>query len=55
MKTIKGKKIVRNGSPENPAVLVLSDAGNEALKLMSELTRSIKKKNQTNKPKMFLK
>ncbi|MGE4132975.1 MAG: DUF2945 domain-containing protein [Bdellovibrionales bacterium] len=38
VKEIKGKKIKRNGSKENPACLVKSDAGNLALKLMSELT-----------------
>ena len=36
-KEIKGKKITRNGSPEKPAYLVLSEAGNEALKLATEL------------------
>jgi hypothetical protein len=36
-RVIKGKRIVRNGSEERPAALVLSDAGNEALKLASEL------------------
>ena len=34
---IKSKKIKRNGSPENPAYLVESEAGNLALKLHSEL------------------
>ena len=36
-KTIKGKIIKRNGSIENPAYLVQSEAGNFALKLHSEL------------------
>lgn len=36
-KEIKGKKIKRNGSPEKPAYLVKSEAGNLALKLESEL------------------
>ena len=36
-KEIKGKKITRHGSKENPAYLVKSDAGNLALKLESEL------------------
>lgn len=35
--TIKGKQITRHGSPEKPAYLVKSDAGNLALKLHSEL------------------
>jgi hypothetical protein len=34
---IKGKKIKRNGTPDNPAYLVESEAGNLALKLGSEL------------------
>lgn len=34
---IKGKRIKRNGSPEKPAYLVKSEAGNLALKLESEL------------------
>lgn len=37
-RTLKGKKITRNGSAENPAYLVCSEAGNEALKLQSELS-----------------
>lgn len=37
VKTIKGKNIKRNGSPEKPAYLVRSDAGNLALKLITEL------------------
>jgi hypothetical protein len=39
-KTIKGKKITRNGSPEIPAYLVRSEAGNIALKLESELQKT---------------
>ncbi len=49
---IKGKKIKRNGSKENPAYLVKSEAGNEALKLGSELH----KRAPTSKrvvPRMF--
>ncbi len=34
---IKGKNIKRNGSPERPAYLVRSVAGNLALKLATEL------------------
>lgn len=37
VREIKGKKIKRNGSSENPAYLVRSEAGNEALKLGTEL------------------
>ena len=36
-KKIKGKLIKRNGSPEKPAYLVKSEAGNFALKLQTEL------------------
>lgn len=43
--TIKGKRIKRNGSPDKPAYLVRSDAGNLALKLQTELTAY--KKNQS--------
>ncbi|MBY0371694.1 DUF2945 domain-containing protein [bacterium] len=35
---IKGKRIKRNGSPEKPAYLVRSEAGNLALKLQTELS-----------------
>lgn len=35
---IKGKMIKRNGSPEKPAYLVQSEAGNLALKLQTELS-----------------
>lgn len=38
---IKGKLIKRNGSPEKPAYLVKSEAGNLALKLHTELINSI--------------
>jgi hypothetical protein len=37
VREIKGKKIKRNGSPDKPAYLVRSEAGNLALKLESEL------------------
>ncbi len=33
----KGKHIVRNGSPENPAVIIMHKNNNEVLKLVSEL------------------
>lgn len=48
---IKGKQIKRNGSPENPAYLVKSEAGNEALKLGTELLELTA--TETKKPKMF--
>lgn len=50
-KTIKGKKITRNGSEEKPAYLVKSEAGNIALKLESELKKVAKKSSKT--PSMF--
>jgi hypothetical protein len=37
-RTIKGSKIVRNGSTDDPAYLVEQDDGDRALKLGSELT-----------------
>ncbi len=37
VKVIKGKRIKRNGSSQKPAYLVRSEAGNLALKLVSEL------------------
>lgn len=51
IREIKGKRIKRNGSEENPAYLVKSAAGNEALKLGSEL--SPLNKDKRPKPKMF--
>jgi Hypervirulence associated proteins TUDOR domain len=39
VKTIKGKRIKRNGSSEKPAYLVRSKADNLALKLESELQK----------------
>ena len=50
VKVIKGKSIKRNGSPENPAYLVESKAGNTALKLQTELKAQTKKGST---PKMF--
>jgi hypothetical protein len=54
-KTIKGKQIKRNGSPEKPAYLVESDAGNLALKLHTELTETstTDKKPKLRKPTLF--
>lgn len=54
-KVIKGKTIKRNGSAENPAYLVESDAGNLALKLQTELFKTEKKGALEKKatPKMF--
>lgn len=37
VREIKGKAIKRNGSPEKPAYLVKSEAGNVALKLETEI------------------
>ncbi|QLY25259.1 DUF2945 domain-containing protein [Bdellovibrio sp. KM01] len=52
-KTIKGKKITRNGSKEKPAYLVKSEAGNIALKLETELEKGQKSSAKT--PRMFAK
>jgi phage terminase small subunit len=54
-KLIKGKHIKRNGTQENPACLVLSSAGNQALKLKSELSlvTSQQEKPTRSKPSMF--
>jgi hypothetical protein len=55
VREIKGKKIKRNGSPDRPAYLVQSEAGNLALKLHSELKEFKIDKNRQKKsiPKMF--
>jgi len=37
-KTIKGEKIKRNGSSENPALLIEQEDGDRVLKLKSEIT-----------------
>jgi hypothetical protein len=37
-RTIKGTKVVKNGSKENPAVLIVQDDGDKVLKLESELS-----------------
>jgi len=50
VRTIKGKKITRNGSKENPAYVVESEAGNLALKLGTELT---KRSNVKKMPTLF--
>ena len=42
-KTLKGKQITRNGSPEVPAYLLEQANGSLVLKLESELTKSEKK------------
>ena len=53
LKKIKDKAIKRNGSNENPAYLVQSEAGNLALKLHSELQKLQIEKNKPLSPKMF--
>ena len=50
-KEIKGKSIKRNGSKENPAYVVESEAGNLALKLHSELEQPTTK--SAVQPKIF--
>jgi len=36
----KGSRIARNGTEENPAIIILHKNGNEVLKLQSELLKS---------------
>ena len=38
-KTIKGKRIKRNGSPDNPALLIEQENGGKVLKLKSEVSK----------------
>lgn len=52
-KEIKSKKIKRNGSPENPAYLVESKAGNLALKLGTELQKRTASKSSKITPSLF--
>lgn len=52
-RVIKGKQIVRKGTQLNPAYLVVSEAGNEALKLQSELAKPEPIKTSKLVPKMF--
>jgi hypothetical protein len=54
-KVIKNKTIKRNGSAENPAYIVESEAGNLALKLHSELfvATTTLTKSKRKSPKMF--
>ena len=53
IKEIKGKKIKRNGSHENPAYYVKSEVGNFALKLHSEVFVENKNEKVKLTPKMF--
>lgn len=39
-RTIKGSKIVRNGTKENPAYLIVQDDGGKVLKEGSELSKA---------------
>jgi len=39
-RTLKGSKVKRNGSEEDPAYLIRQDDGDEVLKLHSELRKS---------------
>lgn len=36
----KGKRIVRNGTADNPAVIIVQDNGTKVLKLASELQKA---------------
>ncbi len=53
VRTIKTKKIKRNGSAENPAYLVQSEAENMALKLHSELQPRDAAIKSPSRPKIF--
>lgn len=37
---IKGSEITRNGTPENPAYLIVQENGDKVLKLESELSKA---------------
>ena len=55
---IKGKNITRHGTPEKPAYLVRSAAGNIALKLQSEISLAqegakVQKKKASRGPRLF--
>lgn len=52
VRTIKGKRITRNGTKENPAYVVKSEAGNLALKLGTELAKRSTSLNRKT-PSMF--
>lgn len=38
--TSKGKKISRNGTPDNPALIIKHKSGNDVLKLQSEVQQT---------------
>ncbi|UOG76284.1 DUF2945 domain-containing protein [Hymenobacter tibetensis] len=40
---LKGSDITRNGTPENPAFVIVQDNGDRVIKLQSEVTASTKK------------
>ena len=42
-KTIKGSAIHRNGTPDNPAFVIVQDNGDRVLKLKSEVTAAAAK------------
>jgi hypothetical protein len=52
-RTIKGSKIVRHGTKDNPAYLVKSTAGNIALKLETEISVPDKAKSKRPTPSLF--
>lgn len=39
--TSKGKLIKRNGSPENPALIIAHTSGNDVIKLASEVQKTL--------------
>lgn len=40
--TSKGKQVKRNGSPDNPAIVIEHASGNDVLKLSSEIQKTEK-------------
>ena len=38
--TFKGEEIIRNGSPDDPAILIEQEDGDQVLKLASEVRRA---------------
>ncbi|OWP62444.1 DUF2945 domain-containing protein [Hymenobacter amundsenii] len=41
-RTLKGSEITRNGTPENPAYLIVQENGDKVLKLKSEVSEAKK-------------
>lgn len=48
-KTIKGEEITRNGSADDPAIVIEQEDGDQVLKLASEVTTSSSKSKSSSK------